>query len=392
MRRRFLPAGRIFWLKRSLLLLLRGLLALTAVLVSLGITAVLLGTMAVSLGGKQDAKPVTGAGGNALGWFRMYVTNSLSDALEGVQAIEKVYWLSDEDPVCPEPGAENYGESADPEFLAELIREAEPLLEGQELYFDPWGARKPGTSVRYYRDETIFALAWKEIHDGCVYTFSEVKISHPSQLRRHLSGGSYGSGRQMLTTEMSGSVNAVVASSGDFYAHRRYGTVIWNGNLHRAYNASLDLCLVDEQGDLRILRSWEVPGEAGLLDYMEENSIRFSLAFGPVIVAEGERVYTGGYPVGENDDHFSRAAICQLGQLHYLLCAANMEYGYPMVPTLNEFAYHIAATGCVTAYTLDGGQTAAIAMNDTLVNQVSYGSQRRISDIVYFATALPDGG
>ena len=24
--------------------------------------------------------------------------------------------------------------------------------------------------------------------------------------------------------------------------------------------------------------------------------------------------------------------------------------------------------------------------------QVSYGSQRRISDIIYFATALPDGG
>ena len=44
------------------------------------------------------------------------------------------------------------------------------------------------------------------------------------------------------------------------------------------------------------------------------------------------------------------------------------------------------------AYTLDGGQTATITINDQLVNQVSYGSQRRISDIIYFATALPDGG
>ena len=44
------------------------------------------------------------------------------------------------------------------------------------------------------------------------------------------------------------------------------------------------------------------------------------------------------------------------------------------------------------AYTLDGGQMATIVMNDTLVNQVSYGSQRRISDILYFATAVPDGG
>jgi exopolysaccharide biosynthesis protein len=191
---------------------------------------------------------------------------------------------------------------------------------------------------------------------------------------------------------MSGSVNAVVASSGDFYAYRRYGAVVWNGKLHRAYNGQLDLCLVDDRGDLKILRAWEVPGEAELQRYIEENNVRLSLAFGPVIVEDGEQVYTGPYPVGENGDNFSRAAICQMEDLHYLLCAANMEYGYPMVPTLNEFAGFLTATGCRTAYTLDGGQTAAIAMQDTLVNQVSYGSQRRISDIVYFATALPDGG
>lgn len=392
MKRHYLPAGRVFWLRRRLLGLLRGLLALTAVLVSLAITAVLLGTMALNLGAKQEAELRGGSRGSAMDKFQMHVTNSLSDALEGVLAIEKVYWLSDEDPVCPEPRESAFGETDDPAVLEELIRNAEKLLAGQQLYFDPYGQRKPGTTVRYYLDETIFALAWKEIHGGCVYTFSEVKIGHPSQLRRHLSGGAYGSGRQLLTTEMSASVNAVVASSGDFYAHRRYGAVIWQGELCRSYNANLDLCLVDELGDLRVLRSWEVPGEAGLGQYMEENNIRFSLAFGPVIVEEGEQVYTGGYPVGENDERFSRAAICQMDKLHYLLCAANMEYGYPMVPTLNEFAGYLTATGCRTAYTLDGGQTAAIAMQDTLVNQVSYGSQRRISDIVYFATALPDGG
>ena len=69
-----------------------------------------------------------------------------------------------------------------------------------------------------------------------------------------------------------------------------------------------------------------------------------------------------------------------------------MELNYPQVPTLFQFARQIEATGCRMAYALDGGQTAAIAMNDTLINQVSYGSQRRISDILYFATAVPDGG
>ena len=392
MKRRVFSASRRFWLRRRMLGLVRTLLAMTAVMVSLGVTAALLGAMALNLDYRSGVQIQAGSGGNVTDRFQTFVTNSLSDALDGVLAIEKVYWLSDQDLVSPEPEESAYGESSDPAVLEELIRQAEPLLKGQSLYFDPNRERMPGTSVRYYLDETIFALAWKEIHDGCVYTYSEVKIGHPSQIRRMLSGGTYGSGQQLLTTEMSASVNAVVATSGDFYAHRRYGAVIWQSQLHRGYNGQLDLCLVDDRGDLLVLRSWEVPGEAELQQYILDNHIRFSLAFGPVIVEEGRQVYTGNYPVGENEDHFSRAAICQMEELHYLIAAANMEYGYPMVPTLNEFAWQMAATGCRTAYTLDGGQTAAIAMQDTLVNQVSYGSQRRISDILYFATAVPDGG
>jgi hypothetical protein len=31
-------------------------------------------------------------------------------------------------------------------------------------------------------------------------------------------------------------------------------------------------------------------------------------------------------------------------------------------------------------------------MNDELVNRPVYGQQRKISDIIYFATAVPEGG
>ena len=43
------------------------------------------------------------------------------------------------------------------------------------------------------------------------------------------------------------------------------------------------------------------------------------------------------------------------------------------------------------AYTLDGGQTAVITMNDRRINAVQFGYERMISDIIYFATAVPDG-
>jgi len=379
-----------FWLRHRLLRLSGRLLTALLSFLCLCLTAGVLAGMVFMESSSDTALPPVSAG-NPRQLFEMYMNNRLSDALADLRSVEKVYWLSDEDPVAPEPDAAAFGETDDEAVLNRLLEDAADLLDGQSLYFDPRRERMPESTVRYYLDETILAIAWKEVHNHCVYTFSEVKIAHPSQFRRFLSGGAYGTAQQFLTTEMSKSVNAVTASSGDFYGYRDYGTVVYGGTLYR-YDGILDLCLVDEQGDLRFLRAGSIPGREELEQYIRDNAIRFSFAFGPVLVEDGQRVYNRYYPVGEIDEEYSRAALCQMDTLHYLVAAANMEPFYYRVPTLNEFTMRIAETGCRMAYTLDGGQTAAITMNHRLVNQVSYGSQRRISDIFYFATALPDGG
>lgn len=384
-------ARKGFWIKRKLKRGLRFLLAAAAVAVSAALTLTILGVMYLR-GGPPQAHGTAAGGAEVALRFDMVLTNRLSDALAGIRDIEKIYWLSDEDRVAPEPDPEKFGCTSDPEQMKQLLSRAEELLGGQTLYFDPHGLRLEGSTVQYYLDETIFAVTWKEVHDSCVYTFSEVKIAHPSQIRRFLAGGEYGTAQQFLTTEMSRSVNAVVAASGDFYAHRNYGVVVCDGQVYRSQVGELDVCFVDEKGDLRLLYADDVPTGQELERYIQDNGIRFSLAFGPVIVEEYQRVTPAAYPVGENTMEYSRAALCQMGELHYLLAAANMEGRHNNVPTLYEFARQIQQTGCSMAYTLDGGQTATIVMNDTLVNQVSYGSQRRISDILYFATALPDGG
>jgi exopolysaccharide biosynthesis protein len=60
-------------------------------------------------------------------------------------------------------------------------------------------------------------------------------------------------------------------------------------------------------------------------------------------------------------------------------------------PTIPTFAKRMQEFGCQTAYSLDGGQTAAIVTNGELMNRPDYGYQRQISDIIYFATAIPNG-
>ena len=64
----------------------------------------------------------------------------------------------------------------------------------------------------------------------------------------------------------------------------------------------------------------------------------------------------------------------------------------PMEIVTGQTPVSIASTCCRMAYCLDGGQTAAIVMCDQLINRPVYGQQRKISDIIYFATAMPEGG
>lgn len=311
---------------------------------------------------------------------------------ETLPPVRKLYWIEEGTQVAPEPNPDGYGYSDDPVVLQQVVDQAAWLLDGQELYFRPDVELFQGSQVKYYMDDSIFAITWKEVHDGSVYTFSEVKIGHPSQFRRFLAGGEYGSEMQYLTTEMAESVNAVVASSGDFYRFRDFGAVVYEGVARRVEGTYAETCYIDTNGDMHFTYGGDVLTVEDVQAFVDEHDISFSLAFGPILVDNYELVEHTWYGVGEINEGYARAALCQLGELHYIVVTANTEGPYQDIPTVKMFAKNIAATGCRMAYCLDGGQTAAIVMGDELINRPVYGQQRKISDIIYFATAVPDGG
>lgn len=358
--------------------------------ISLILTAVLLGWM-TRLPGEKNAVQVsvsTAAGER----FRMDVNNRISDALDGVASIKKVYWISDNTSPGPKPNPDNYGSVKTPQKMQSVLEQAQDVLDGQKLFFSTDREIMKDSKVRYYLDDTIFAVAWKEVKNDSVLTFAEVKIVHPSQFRRFLSGDEFGSGKLYLTTEMSKTVNAVVAGNGDYYAYRSQGVTITDGVVHRNNAGIPDICYVKSNGDMMLVHGKGFSGMAKAQSFADENDVIFSLSFGPILVQDGKKASIRGYPMGEVDQYYTRAAICQMDRLHYLFVAVNAEEQYSHLPEINEFASWIYETGCRQAYTLDGGQTATVVMNNKLVNHVNYGSQRRISDIIYFATAMPGGG
>ena len=361
------------------------------VVLCLVVTLTLLGGIAMMSGSGTAASGGAASNVTILDKFDMFMTNQTSNALEGVLAIKKVYWLSDSDLVAPKPKAENFGNVATPAELMPILENAKEIIGDHELVFNAETPIWEKEGVHYYYDDTILVITWKQVIDRVMYTMSEVRIAHPSQFRRFLAGGEFGSDKLYITTDMAKSVNSVVACSGDYYRFRRYGAVVYEGQLRRFEGESVDTCFVNEDGNLLFAYRGDLKSEAEAKKFIEDNKVRFSMAFGPIIVDGGKPVPPKSYPLGETNDTYSRAGLAQVDELHYLLISCGGEGGYENRHTIAEFADAVAAFGVDKAYALDGGQTTVIAMNGNLINSVDFGYQRQISDIIYFATAIPEG-
>lgn len=373
--------------------IISGILITFVAVFSLVATTVMLGCLFIGTG--VPSKNTTEAPDEVImDRYDMLVTNEVSNALEGVLSIEKVYWLNDANLIAPKPNASRYGSTDDPTSLQWLLDEAKALLGEDQFLFHTGIQIAPGTKINYYLDETIFAISWLEFKDTCYYTYGEVKIAHASQFRRFLAGGVYGSEKQFTTSQMANDVNAVLASSGDFYKFRNLGIIVHNGEVKRVNSREVDTCFIDDKGDLIFSYRGQLSTVKEAQKFVDENNIRFSIAFGPALIDNGQLCkLPSSYPCGEIYETYARAGLCQMGPLHYLVVTANREkdnYAQKM-PTIPKFAQRLLETGCVKAYTLDGGQTGVIALGGQMMNPAQYGAQRKISDIFYFATALPDG-
>ena len=317
------------------------------------------------------------------------VSQSVAEARDAAYAVKKVYWIEEDAEIAPKPNSECYGETDDPSSLQWLLDEAAEILDGQETVFSTDIEVYPASVVTYYLDESIFVVTWQQLIDNFVYTFSEVKITHPSQFRRYLAGNEYNSDYMHPVSRMGNMTNAVMAASADYYRGRNHGIIVYEGEVKRTnYSELVDTCFIDENGDMLLVPAGELIGMEAAQQYVDEHHIDFSLAFGPILVENGERCEPATYYLGEVNDEYPRAALCQKDKLHYVVVIANGKDMYWERPTIHDFAKNIATLDCEKAYTLDGGRTGTIAMNGKALNPIQR-TERWISDIIYFATAIP---
>lgn len=354
-----------------------------AVVVLLGLTAALL--VFVLLGGAPKSQQYASSAISSGDQFAQDAEIAISEAMPSLQAGIRSYRITGNIP--PKPGKKNYGSVTTIAEMEPILAAAQTLLDGQELYFSSIADYQRDYGIQYYQDPSILAITWKNVVQNTMYTFSEIKIADASQFRRYLAGGEYGSGKLYYATDMASTVHAVVAISGDYFEYRNNGVIVYDGKVRRV-GSGADTCYIDRNGDMIFTKLHASMNADSANRFVEEKNILFSLAFGPVLVENGQLNDVGGYPLGEVNYAFPRAALCQMDDLHYLLITANTEGDARAGTTMYAFAQQVYATGCKMAYALDGGQTAALVMDNVLVNSVYRGYQRKISDIIYFATAV----
>ena len=332
---------------------------------------------------------------DAVAAFELDVNNLIADALSDLEEIPvyipKVYMLSEDTVIAPKPDPNAFGTSYDGADTIPAMEAAAELMDGQEFLWDPDTERLAGSVVRWYQDDTIFSVTWKELINGrSVYNFTEVKIAHPSQFRRYLADNTFGNAMQYLPSQLAQTVNAVAAMNGDFYKFRKIGTVVYNRKLYRLDSQYLDTCYVDTNGDLNFVHAGGLPTEEAVNQYVADHDVLFSLAFGPVLIEDGVDVCPENYLVGEVKNYYSRSVICQLGPCHYLMVTVNHDSGYSGIGTIRTVTDQLMLRGVPNAYCLDGGQTATMVIGGEVFNHVDWGTERAVSDIIYCATAIPE--
>ena len=355
------------------------------------LTALLLCLFLALLTLPQEEKN-TFAPSDAVSRMEAVLADARARELQGLAHIRKVYRLAP-GALAPTPDPAGYRVLYSHEEVLSLLEEASLLLDGREPFFHADTPFDTEEGVRCYMDESILVLLWHQTvtelqvdwpHKA---TIAEIFLSDASQFRRALSGDRFGSELLKYPTDMALEVNAVYASSGDFYRFRSEGLCVYEGELCRFNASQVDSCAVDDKGDLLFLPAGMFRSEQEARDYITEHHISFTLSFGPILAENYQKVQPDYfYPLGESYERYSRLLLGQRDALHYL----EMDIVDHITPF--DAADILLQMGVERCYALDGGQSGTLVMEGTALNPSVYGkgngAQRAQSDIIYFASAI----
>lgn len=269
--------------------------------------------------------------------------------------------------------------------------DAKTVLPPQDTgYLSDWEYEDPSISVKIEKGR---------IYDTD-YVVAHVKIANAGQMRSAYEG-SLTNPYTMMGTTLARNVNAVFAINGDYFPGRSYkGHIVRQGKAatHYKCDGNYDVLLIDDAGDLHILRNAKEEDVAAF-----PGTVVNAYTFGPGLVIDGVRQSNF---VDHKNAAFSEAqrmCLAQVGPLEYLcICSEGPEDPGSVGLTLEQFAELVSSFENVqNAYNLDGGSSSTMVfrVRNAKTGKLAYDKinspnnpkRRPLYDILYFASAYqPD--
>ncbi len=293
---------------------------------------------------------------------------------------------------------------AEEDLLIEETTEGEDNGFGEAVYtlpvdFTPAPAPNPACFTENgYEDETIRVKIEDREKDGVIWHLAFIQIASPTQLRTATAApGKLTSTKTVHVSDMAKYNHAIVALNGDNFVDKPEKTTFeyrMGQKIRNKGNRTKDVLIIDENGDFHFVladKSHSKDEHTKLTRESAENwHVVQAFTFGPALVMDGQ-VLTISKDYGYNPNRKEpRAAIGQTGKLSYV-CAIAEGRGESAGVSQQDLAAFMAEIGCVQAFNLDGGNSAEMIFGETMYKGMpGESNERSLSDIIYFATAVPE--
>lgn len=228
-------------------------------------------------------------------------------------------------------------------------------------------------SVRKVFDETTYS-------DYIHYYVADIYIDDITLLRTASYGEDFNKRSYGSVLETAERENAIVAISGDYYAHMSKSLVIRNGEVYRtSLSKYQDICVLYRDGTMEVF-----PYDNIDLDAILNSDVWQAWQFGPTLT-NPDNSLREDFPVTDISPRNPRCAIGYYEPGHYCFVVVDgRQSKFSKGLTLEDLAKLMKDLGCTVAFNLDGGASAHFIWQNDVFNRPS-GGGRSMSDIVYIS-------
>ena len=227
-------------------------------------------------------------------------------------------------------------------------------------------------------DSLLINVYQFRMHSSEVYV-ADVVVDDPRLILNAFANDTFG-GKNIVQTvsSMATAHEAIFAINSDYASHYSSGLVIRNGVILRSTWSDRNAIALMEGGSLVSFSEKSTTAEAMLAAGAWQ-----LWSFGPVLIKDGLSVASVNDGLDRDAVNNPRSAIGMISPNHFVFVCVDGRTSASSGVDIEELADILQALGCVQAYNFDGGGSATMWFDGSVVNIPSEGSERKVGDCVY---------